>query len=279
MNHSQQLQQTAFRKQRYQNALALNNLAVRLMQRDCIAHAKECWWHAMRLMHSVLSGVCINSGEEVVKRATLLLHPNNSNSNNKSVFQVLTTLQYDSFVLSDGIAKMSPSALVLVCLEENLLVEQPTYFDQQQQHAIIKSNNTNCTFDFADILVEQVAVMSHNLATACLYQSQKTTTTTTTLGDKHAQEQLALHLCWNAYAVLLQSIQQQQHWPYRRHNLPVLIWAVLNSLVHILEDLSLLDYDNNNNKRGEIPFYRTFLFQFQALVALQQCNGQHACAA
>ena len=44
------------RKRIYQRALALNNVAVRLMQRNCIPQAKECWLQTMRLMQTLVFG-------------------------------------------------------------------------------------------------------------------------------------------------------------------------------------------------------------------------------
>ena len=72
-----------------------------------------------------------------------------------------------------------PTALVLVCLEESLLVQENTYFHHDRKHSSMAGM----------ILVEQVAVMSHNLALACFCQGQ-------TAADKQQELRiLALRIC------------------------------------------------------------------------------------
>ena len=236
-------------KRRLRCAVAINNVAVRLLQRNCYAQARESLQHAVSLMETATSSVqasrcgqidVSDGGESYVHQA--LAHLAEPKPAKKSVllFEVLTTTK-DGLLTSSGELPDGPTCL------QSVLQTAPSAFTAfliriEDSLAGEGSATTGSTStDLPVALMQRRAMLSHNLGVACFCESK----TTAKGRESRALLQLALRLSSlsisllteeNASASLREQDKEDHIMVEGLRNLPCLIIALLNSLINILQE-------------------------------------------
>ena len=190
-----------------------------------------------------------DGGESYVNQATKDLIEGKPAKESVILFQVLTVTQDGCLVSGDLLDNHYPSCLESVLqstpsahtafpirIEENLLLEDPSLFDK------VKSGEVSPCLRLA--LLQQTAVLLHNLGIACLCHSKATTVTVAS----HSLQQMALHFSSDACSCLMRENlsllkrdeeQGQQGLEGRSRSTPCLLIALINSLIHILHESAL----------------------------------------
>ena len=235
-------------QRRVRSALALNNIAVRQMQRNCYAQAKDSLQHAVSLMETDISPCQAthsghidfsDGGESYVHQA--LRHLAEPKPARKSVllFDFLTATKDGSLTSSSGLPDD------LTCLQSVLQTAPSacTAFLIRIEHSHErsgKSGSTSAGLLFA--LLQRRAILLHNLAIACFCESKETLIAR----ESHTLLQTALRLSSRSCSLLTrenasawwreQDGREDHVMVERLRNMPCLLIALLNSLIHILQE-------------------------------------------
>jgi hypothetical protein len=210
----------------YRSAIALNNIGVKLLERRCVSQAVDSLEHALALMQSTSDAN--RCGEEHVNRA--LQHLSHPRPVKKAFLLLEVLIVTPEGSLLYGEVPTDVSAL------ESVLEGAPC------SHTAFPIRIEDC-LEHSD--TRQASIVSHNLGIACfcLYKAIR--------GSRKAQaaqrfRQASLYFSQESSSSLMsqlshlqqQSCDRQQSESLELHSLCI---AVLNSLIHVQRESSLLD--------------------------------------
>jgi len=241
------LQSLSIRQRRYRSAVALNNIAIRLLELNCFSQAAEISYQATHLLKAAALNYVLrhmeetDGGEALTNTALKLLAHCEPQAKPSITIQVLTESTNGLLVRNDNQSPFTFEYLVSaqrsaetgkaafpIRLEDSLVLDEPDILRPGQR-----------SYSRSLALSSQSAIMFHNLGLACLYCS-------ITTNSKKLLE-TAHKFLWRSYSLITKCYAWIR---YKRStdgddaalflsmdSVLTLLTVVMNSLILVLQEL------------------------------------------